>query len=318
VYRASFASGLAGCAVCTFAAPRAYAQTLRPLHLGIAPSDGVTSVVFAKQAGLFERAGLDVTYDTQNNGSAVAAAVLSGFFGIGNASITSIMRAHVKGLPFTMVAPAGIYNAKDPFSGALVLKDSTWQLGKDAEGQTVSVASLDSTGHDAFAAWVEHHGGDWRKVRYNEIPFAAAAAAVLEKRVIAGECPSPAMGSALETGKLRLIPVYNALAPRFLNSAWFTSRDFSSKHPDIVKTFAQVVAAAGAYANTHHAQTAPALAQLTGIPVEEFAHMTRSEQGTVLIPSLIQPVIDAAHEYGSLERPFPAREVIDPNVVDLR
>jgi NitT/TauT family transport system substrate-binding protein len=319
VRRGWFALGAAGCsaAYALGAAPRALAQMLQPLHLGIAPSDGVTSVVYAKQAGLFEKAGLDVTYQTQHNGAAVAAAVLSGFFDIGNTSITSLLLAHEHGLPFTLVAPAGIYDAKDPFTGALVLKDSSLQLGRDAEGQVIAVASLDSTGHDCFAAWVDHHGGDWRQVKFIEVPLSAAAAAVAEHRVAAAESATPAMETAMETGKFRLIPVYSGFATRFLISAWFTSRDFSSKHPDIVKTFARVVAAAGAYANTHHAETAPAMAQLTGIPLATFSHMMRAEEGTVLVPSLIQPVIDAAHTYGTLGRAFPAREIIDPNVLDL-
>lgn len=311
---------VAGMAAATYAARprRAAAQSLIPVRLGIAPSDGVTSVVYAKQAGLFEKAGLDVTYQTQSNGSAVAAAVLSGFFDIGNTSITSIMLAHEKGLPFSLIAPAGVYDGANPFTGALVLKESPVRLGADAEGQTIAVASLSATGHDCICAWIDQHGGDWTKVRFVEVPLSATAEAVLEKRVIAAEAATPAMERALETGKFRVIPVYNAVGRRFLISAWFTSGDFSNKHPDVVRTFAQVVASAGAYANGHHAQTAPAMSQLTGIPLDTFAHMVRAEEGTVLITSLIQPVIDAAAKYGALKHAFPAREVINPNVVNLR
>src|SRR5580698_1163326 len=113
---------LAGAAATGVLAPRAVAaqtstapNTVRVL---IAPSDGVTAVVYAKHAGLFEKAGLDVTLDTQHNGAAVAAGVASGNYDIGNSSVTSILLAHERGLPFTLVAPAGIYrDGGDPSSG---------------------------------------------------------------------------------------------------------------------------------------------------------------------------------------------------------
>src|SRR5271166_1219128 len=108
----SVAVSAAACAI--GATSRAKAATLTPLRIGIAPSDGVTSVVYAAKTGLFEKAGLDVHIETQANGAAVAAAVLSGFFDIGNTSITSILLAHDKGLPFTLVAPAGVYDGKQP------------------------------------------------------------------------------------------------------------------------------------------------------------------------------------------------------------
>jgi ABC-type nitrate/sulfonate/bicarbonate transport system substrate-binding protein len=274
-------------------------------------------VVYAKHAGLFERAGLDAHIETQANGAAVAAAVLSGFFDIGNTSITSILLAHGKGVPFSLVAPAGIYDARAPFAGAVVLKESPLRLGSDAEDQVVSVASLSGIGHDAIAAWVERHGGDWSKVHFIEVPLSAAAAAVEVRRVVAAEMAVPALETALESGKYRLIPAYTAIAQRFLVSAWFTSADFSSKHPEIVKTFARVVASAAKYANEHHAQTAPIMAEFTGIPLASFTQMTRAEQGASLIPTLIQPVIDAAHKYGSLKQSFPAQDVVDPNVLAL-
>jgi NitT/TauT family transport system substrate-binding protein len=201
VNRGGFLAGAAAASALGPARHAVAAQTLTPLRIGIAPSDGVTSVVYAKKAGLFERAGLDVHIETQSNGAAVAAAILSGFFDIGNTSLTSVLLAHEKGLPFTLVAPAGIYDGKVPFTGALVLKDSSLQLGKDANDQVVAVASLSGTGHDCFSAWVDQHGGDWRSVRFVEIPLSAAAAAVVERRVASAEIASPAMAGAMESGK---------------------------------------------------------------------------------------------------------------------
>src|ERR1700761_3970616 len=85
----------------------ARAADLKPLRVAVAPSDGVTSVLYAKRAGLFEKAGLNVSLDIQRNGAAVAAAILSNAYDVGNSSVSSVFVAHEKGLPFTLCAPAG-------------------------------------------------------------------------------------------------------------------------------------------------------------------------------------------------------------------
>jgi NitT/TauT family transport system substrate-binding protein len=282
----------------------------RPLRIAIAPSDGVTSVVYAKAAGLFEKAGLDVQIDTQSNGAAVAAAIVSGSYDIGNSSLTSVFAAHEKGIPFTFVAPAGVYDARAPFTGAIVLKDSPLRLDKDAEHAVIGLVSLSGTGHDAFCGWVEQHGGDPSTIRFVEVPFSAAAAALEAHRIVASETVTPAMTTALDTGNFRFIPVYSGIAPQFLISAWFASTDYVAKNRETVRTFARVVASAGTYANAHHAETAPIMAEFTKIPVDVMLRMPRALQGVTLSVGLIQPVIAAAAKYGVLKRAFPASEII--------
>jgi NitT/TauT family transport system substrate-binding protein len=301
-------------ATTVLAGSRAGAQSTplsRPLRIAIAPSDGVTSVVYAKAAGMFERAGLDVQIDTQGNGAAVAAAIVSGTYDIGNSSLTSVLLAHEKGIPFTFVAPAGVYDARTPFTGALLLKDSTARLDKDAEHAIIGLVSLSGTGHDAFCGWVEQHGGDPSTIRFVEVPFSAAAAALETHRVVASETVTPAMTSALDTGNFRFLPVYSGIGPQFLISAWFTTKDFAGKYRETVRTFARVVAAAGTYANAHHAETAPIMSEFTKIPVDVMLRMPRALQGVTLSAGLITPVITAAARYGSLKRAFPAAEIIE-------
>jgi NitT/TauT family transport system substrate-binding protein len=290
------------------------AAELKPVRVAIAPSDGVTSVLYAKRAGLFERAGLDVTLDIQRNGAAVAAAILGNVYDIGNSSVTSIFLAHEKNLPFALVAPAGIYDAKLPYVGGLLAKDSPLKLDKDANGLTFGTVALGDIGHDAFCAYVEQHGGDPSTLKFVEIPFAIAGQSVEQQRIVAAEIATPTMTTFLDSGKFRIIPIYTAIAPQFLISTWFTSHQFSNANPDIVRTFARVVADAANYSNAHHQATASLVAEFTSIPVSEVLRMPRSLQGTRLDPALIQPAIDAAAKYGSLKASFPARDLIDPAV----
>jgi hypothetical protein len=62
--------------------------------------------------------------------------------------------------------------------------------------------------------------------------------------------------------------------------------------------------------NTHRAETAPVVAEFTKATLANVAKMHRTTNPTVLDPSLIQPLIDAAAKYGIIARAFPAREII--------
>lgn len=189
--------GASACAATALAIPRrarADNTPLIPVRVLIAPGDGETSVVYAKQTGLFEQVGLDVQLDKQTNGAAAAAGVLSGAADIGNSSVTSILLAHERGLPFTLIAPAGTYNdaLRDrPTQGALVLKDSPLRFDGDINNQVVGVVSLTGNGRTAFCAYINALGGAWSSVKFVEIPFAAMAVGLVSRRIAAGECVAP-------------------------------------------------------------------------------------------------------------------------------
>jgi NitT/TauT family transport system substrate-binding protein len=305
-------SAFAGTALAAAARP-VRAADLKPVRVAVAPSDGVTSVLYAKRAGLFEKAGLDVTLEIQRNGSAVAAAILSNTYDIGNSSVTSVFLAHEKNLPFTLVAPAGVYDAKSPpYGGAITLKNSPLKFDKDVNGEIFGTASLGGIGHDAFCGWVEQHGGDAHSLRFTEVPFSLAPQAIEQHRIVAAEIATPVLTTAMDTGDFRIVPIYNAIAPLFMVSAWFTSRQFSTANPDLVRAFARVVADSAAYVNAHHAETAAVVAEFTSVPMSQVQRMPRSVQGSRLDPALLQPAIDAAAKYGSLKASFPAQDLIDP------
>lgn len=64
------------------------------------------------------------------------------------------------------------------------------------------------------------------------------------------------------------------------------------------------------YFNTHLAETAQLVSEVTKIELANVAKMNRSMLGTILDPTLVQPLIDAAAKFGGIPRTFQAREVI--------
>lgn len=255
--RAAFAAALLGVTSLAFEDLPARAQSRPLLHIRLAgsPNDDMTSVVYAQKSGMFERAGLDVSVEKTPSGSAAATGVAGGAYDVGKASISSIFDAHEHGIPFTIVAPGGIYTSKEPYGGILLTKSAALKTGKDAEGKTFSVASLSSIGRVALAAWIAGNGGDLGAVKFVELPFSAVAGAIDQQRILGGEVGQPVQAESLATGRFGFLPAYDAIAPEFYVSVFFTTREFSAKHPDALRSLARVLYDAGRYANEHPAAT---------------------------------------------------------------
>ena len=288
---------------------------LQTVRIGVLPNDDMMSVLYAQQTGMFKEAGLDVQLDKSSpNGSAIAAAVASGSYDIGKSSITPIFDAHLHGLPFTIIATGALYDSRKPYVGFLVAADSPIRSAKQLTGPN-GVSFIHDLGQLAVYKAIDEAGGDWKAAQFVELPMSASAAAVDGKRVMSAEISYPPAQQAIESGKVRFIPAYDTFGKQFIFSIWFTTSEYAAKHPDIVKTFARVVANAARYTNSHPKETAPMLSAFNGVPQAMIERMPRVTNGTSVYASGIQPLIDTEAKYGFISRSFPASEIIDADVL---
>lgn len=308
--RSGFLAGAGGATLAAVAATSRPASAGTAVAVAASPADDLTPVVYALQSGLFERNGLDVHLDKLTSGSAVAAAVASGAYAIGKSSLTGLLTARDKGIPFTLIAPAAIYDSATAVGGMIVANDSTVRTGHDFENQVAAVAAFGDIGQLSLQAWIAQHNGNPAAVKFIEIPNAAALTAVQEHRVIAAEAADPFLSAALSTHTVFQLKTYSAVASRFAITAWFTTQTYADQHPDIVHAFARSVATASTYTNAHHDATASMMATYTGQDPSLVEHMTRTLTGVTLDPALIQPVIDACFNYKLIAHQLTARDVI--------
>jgi len=307
-------AGAAIAAVVLLAAVGASAQTtpaLTPLHVLASPVDDVMPVLYAVRAGLFRQAGLDVTVDRANSGAAAAAAVMGGSVDIGKGNIMSVITAHSHNVPLVIVAPAAIYDPKSPDAALVVAADSPIHTAHDLVGKIVGVTALSDLSAIATEAWLDGHGGDWRSTQFVEVPYASQLPALEQGRVQAVVLLKPFINDAVNTGKARVVGlVYGAIADRFLESVWYASAGYIAAHRDVIARFQHVVARAGAYTNTHPADTVDLLVSFTGLEPQRAALISRMVNGTVVRASEIQPVIDIAERFNLIPKAFPAEDII--------
>jgi NitT/TauT family transport system substrate-binding protein len=316
--RAAFMQGCAGVGVSLALARVAAGQTLTELVVASAPDDDITPVLYAQKAGLFAAAGLSVKVQAASNGTAVAAAVAGGAVPIGKASLLSIILAHTRGVPFTIIAPCATADARGNYSGFIVLKDGPIHSARDLSGKIVSVPALNDMQSLATHAWIDANGGDSKAVSFIEAPVTAAGAAIDAGRIAAGILQNPSLAKSMATGRYRSLgkPIEDTFNGMMV-SAYISDAGWVAKNTDVVKRFGQVMARASDYASSHHDQTIDLIADFSGIERSTVATMTRAAYATTLDPALVQPLIDAATKYGGVKA-FNASELISPLAFNLK
>lgn len=314
--RGPFVSALAASPVL---ARRANAQSPVKLRVSGPAEDDMIGVFWALDAGIFAKNGLDVEFHPANSGAAIMAAVVGGSVDVGKGSTLPLAAAHAKGVAFVLEAPANIWNSDRPPSALVVAKGAPIRTGRDLNGKTVAVPALGDLYSVSISAWIDKHGGDSRTVKFLELPQRAAADAIAQGRVDAANLGEPLLNDAVQSGKCEIIGhAQEAIARRFVSTAYFCSADFAAKNADALARFRRSIYAAGAYVNAHRAERTAIVAKYTGVDPQTVAMLppnVAAADPKELVPAMIQPLIDAGVAYKAIAAPFAAKDMIDPNAV---
>lgn len=288
------------------------AQTPTPVRVTAPMTDTSGQIFYAIEKGFFKRAGLDVVL-TVANPAGVPVAVASGAFDIGHTPVPSVASAHEHGQPFVIIAPSSVFNVRlRPTAGIVVAKNSPIKTARDFNEKTVAVSGLQSIAQVSVEAWVDKDGGDSTTVKFIEMPFPAMIPALESGRVDAIQIAEPVLDEALSRGHRSLSTGYEAVANEFAIGAYFCTSSYAAAHPDVVRQFAAVMAETARWANTHQSESGQILAKWSKEVVSPT--MPRVVYGERISAGLIQPVIDVAAKYKALRAPFPASELIAPEL----
>jgi NitT/TauT family transport system substrate-binding protein len=286
------------------------AQTAMPsVRVAMPPIDAASQVYYAQAKGFFKKVGLTVEILPINEGASVAAAVAGGTADIGQANLSSLAAAFVRGLPFVAIAGANTYNAKTHQSELVIAANSPIRDAKDLNGKNVAVSGLKNVQEVGFDKWMDSNGGDWKSVHVLEIPFSATAEAVATGRVDAAMMAEPDLGAALATKRVKILSApFESIGKEFVLGTWFTTSAYAKAHPDVVKAYAQAMVMAAEWANHNQDESGKILAASTGIPVG--ANASRLLFATSLDPKAMQALIDASAKYGALKNTFPVTQLL--------
>lgn len=288
--------------------PAGWAQDAPVLRIATLPSDNGAEVYYAQDLGLFAKAGLKVEIQPILNSSASASAVVANAIDISYGTVVPLAIAHIKNIPFVVVAPAVVYTSAAPNSALLVLANSPLRTAKDMTGKTIGINGVGNISEFGPRAWLDQNGADSNSVKFLELSFSEMPAALAAGRIDAAWVTEPFLSSTKRNGRV-LATAFDAISKEFLVGIWFASAPWAKDHPDLVKRFAAVMLETARWANKNQAQSAAILVKYTKIDPAVVATTVRSRYAEQLTGSLMQPVIDVTAKYAKFP-PFPAAELI--------
>jgi NitT/TauT family transport system substrate-binding protein len=302
--------GAAGALPLLRANPASAADSIRVIGL---PIDTGLEVQYAQAAGIIDQSGLSIHAETLYAGAAVQAAVAGGAADVGLTNVSSLATAREKGLPLVMVAAAALYTAKEPTSLLMVARDSTLRTAHDLIGKIVAVNGLKSISQLGPEIWIDKNGGDATSVHFIDMPFAEMPQALATHRIDAALIAEPQATTAKKDARV-FAAVYDAIGPRFLITAWFSTAAWVSANPDLARKFAAMIYRTAAWSNTHRAQTADVLTSVTKLDpaiVRATPRVTFAETPDL---AALKPHLDAALKYGLITKPVAPDDLLAPEL----
>jgi NitT/TauT family transport system substrate-binding protein len=279
------------------------------VRIGVVPTDVSGEPYYADANGTFKRLGLDAQVQTLASGGAILDAVAGGALDAGFANLSTTAQARQRGLPIVLLAPATLYRSVAATTVLMKARGAKLARASDLNGKIVAVDTLHGLLQVAVVAWMDKNGGDAKSVRFVELPFASMAAALKAGRVDAAMMSEPQITLQRETVEL-LAKAYDAIAPEFLIGGFVGNANWAKANADAARSFSSALAETAHWANAHHTETAAILARHTRAPESVIRTMTRATYGERLDVAVIQPVLDAAHTYGTLASPMKAADLI--------
>ncbi len=298
-----------GSAALAFAPGRLRAQTGAPIRIGASPADSYAEANYAVDSGIFAKYGLTAEITSFPNAQAIVAAAVGGAIDVGMADMIQLINPIQRGVPLGYFAGASVYRSETPPTLLVAAKSTTWQKPQDFEGQTIGVVALNSISAMCVSEWLREGGADLGRVKIYELPFSTMVPALDRGTIAAAFLAEPFL--SLNRADLRVIaPAYDTIAKSFYIAAWFTTRDWATKNPDVAKRLTAALYETARWANAHHDDSAAILAKITKLDIDRIRSMTRAVWATSLDPKLKQPVIDIAARYKLIEAPANAGDLI--------
>lgn len=287
---------------------RAAAQTLETVRALSLPIDPAKQILYAMQAGIFRKRGLQVELSPMGSGAATFAAVVGGSAEFGAGSLFSVFSAYGRGIPVRMVAPIAVYDTDRCDSWLLVRKDSPFHTPRDLSGKVMGADSPNDIYVASTRAWIDQHGGDGKSLRSLGLNAREQLTALDQGRVDMVVLKPPFLTLAMGSGRIRALgKPLDVIAPRFLLSCWIATTDYIAKNPATVKAFVDGLTEAGRYTNRHQAETIDMVAQFAKQDPTQIREGVRTVIAESVSLADIQKPLDFAYKFGVIDKQYDAK-----------
>lgn len=297
------------CGAATFAM-LSTVQAQTKINVGSGPTLAVAGVQLAIEKGYFEEEGLEVSVTPLQSGAAVLASLVGGSLHFVPSNIVSIAVAQSRGIKLQIVSPQTAA-AKDRSHDAILVRgDSPIKRAKDLEGKTIAVNAVNSIGTLTASRAIEKDGGDYKSVKWIELPQGDAMTALATGNVDAIWIVEPFVTIGENRGFRNLLSAYNETHPGFVEATMVATESFLKENPEVGAKFARAMQKTMKLGADNPEEIRDMLPTYLRIDEDVLRDLALPVFHTELNTASIQEQIDLATRYGYIKKPISMADII--------
>jgi len=278
------------------------------VRVGAVANESFAEPFYCVDHGAFTRAGVDVEIVPFAGANVLQQGLAGNAIDVGIIDVIQLSNAINHGLAYKYFAGSAIM-AKSPTTLLSVAKNGGIRRPQDLEGQTIGVVTLHSANELAVREWLKQNGVDDATVHFVELTGAAMGPSVLRGTVAATMLMEPFL--SLSADEMRpLGNVFGAIASEFLLNGWYARSEWLGANAALIPRLTQAIYETARWANGNPIASAPIFARWAKMDVSAVTAMRRANYATSLDVGLLQPVINLAVKYKSIEKAVPAADLI--------
>jgi NitT/TauT family transport system substrate-binding protein len=266
------AVGVIGAIIMMATNTAAISQQKVPLRVAYIPVITWLPALVAKDEGIFDANGLDVTF-TKFPTLVTLPPTLGRQFDLVPTTAPDLLNAVAGGLNIAAVAGESVETANNKSYQVLIRPDSGINSPKDLVGKRVAAPGIGSVMHVALLYWVKQDGGDPRAVTGIEAQFTVMSDMLKSGRVDAVEQLEPFVGQMLAAGFKSLGDPLLAVADPVLFPFWIADADWARANRIVLKRYVTSLEAALQVIKRDDAKARAVLAKYSGLPEAVIARI---------------------------------------------
>jgi NitT/TauT family transport system substrate-binding protein len=280
------------------------APALVTVNAGFVPVTDVAALYLGEEVGIWKKHGLQLKANVASTGAVPA--VMSGEYHFAFTALVNVLQARDKGLPLKIIA-AG--SSSTGVKGADVTMihagpQSGIKSAKDLEGKTVSVNALNGLLQMLGKAAVKADGGDPSKVRFIELGFADALAALQAGKTDAMVGAEPFGTAAMASGFPAIASPYQSMSTKsMLTSSYFTSEPQIKANPELFKKIRAAINESLEYAQKNPDEVRKQLPKFTKLGPDVAAKLILPRYLTEIPRESVDMFSKTGNEFGMLSKP---------------
>jgi ABC-type nitrate/sulfonate/bicarbonate transport system substrate-binding protein len=241
------------------------AAGLTPLRAAYIPVINWLPAWIAKEKGLFEKNGLNVSLTATQNVS-VLPGTLGRQFDLAPSTPPDLIKAVAGGLDVAAVSGETVETKANPSTHLIVRADSPIRSIADLKGKVVATPTLGAIIHVALLRGLKNNGIDPNSIRAIEVPFPNMADQLKAGNVDAVEALDPFAGQLLAAGNRSIGDPLLWEGDEVLYTFWIAQGKWAETHREIVEAWTLSLQQGKEFIDANPEEARTILARYTRLP----------------------------------------------------